>query len=244
MQSYEELINWINNLLKTNIVSIQQACNGAIACQILDASHPGNVPLHRLKLEVTQFQHLVSNYRVLQHAFIKQKIARKFNAETLIRSGPQENLEFLQWMRQYYIGHANTAVSYDPIERRKNPIATNAQSSKENSKKIVKKTFDNKENTMDEGNKVIICIKEITDLKNANAVLQREKDYYLNKLRDMEILLQIHEKEKLSLLDWTRKILYGCELANVPTNTIIPSQNECANHEINTKSEESESMQD
>jgi len=54
-------------------------------------------------------------------------------------------------------------------------------------------------------------MKEITNLKNNNGVLQKERDFYFSKLRDLEILVHFHEKEPTPLIEYIQKILYATE---------------------------------
>eukprot|EP00826_Nyctotherus_ovalis_P061162 TRINITY_DN8674_c0_g1_i12.p1 TRINITY_DN8674_c0_g1~~TRINITY_DN8674_c0_g1_i12.p1 ORF type:complete len:258 (+),score=75.45 TRINITY_DN8674_c0_g1_i12:180-953(+) len=214
-----ELIAWINNLLKVNIVKIEQTYSGAVACQIVDAISPGVVPLQKVSWDPRQEHECVANYKILQQAFFKLRVGRKVNVEKLVGGDYGENLEFLQWLKQYYETHANLAVSYNAIERRENALRVAENSKRQSTMTLkdvmpsAKKTLMSKENRMN-GNGAIeykaeAYIKEINSLRAANIELQKERDFYLSKLRDLEMVLQLHEKEKVPLADWMRKVLYG-----------------------------------
>jgi RP/EB family microtubule-associated protein len=39
----KEIIDWINTTLRLNLAKIEDTSNGAVACQLLDIMHPGQV---------------------------------------------------------------------------------------------------------------------------------------------------------------------------------------------------------
>ena len=43
-----ELLNWVNELLKTNLTKIEQLGTGAIYCQLVDALYPGKIPMSKV----------------------------------------------------------------------------------------------------------------------------------------------------------------------------------------------------
>lgn len=43
-----ELLGWLNDLLGTRFTRIEDTASGAIACQLMDALHPGVVPLKKV----------------------------------------------------------------------------------------------------------------------------------------------------------------------------------------------------
>ena len=43
-----ELLNWVNDLLKTNLTKIEQLGTGAIYCQLLDVLYPSKIPLSKV----------------------------------------------------------------------------------------------------------------------------------------------------------------------------------------------------
>lgn len=51
-------------------------CNGSIACQLLDALHPGVVPMKKLDFNARGEYDCINNYKVLQEMFDKFKISK------------------------------------------------------------------------------------------------------------------------------------------------------------------------
>jgi RP/EB family microtubule-associated protein len=50
----QEIIAWINHVLKTDLSKIEQLGSGSIYCHLLDAAYPGKVPLHKVKWQAYQ----------------------------------------------------------------------------------------------------------------------------------------------------------------------------------------------
>jgi RP/EB family microtubule-associated protein len=46
--SKADLLGWINETLSLRLSKVEDTANGAVACQIMDALHPGMVPFKKL----------------------------------------------------------------------------------------------------------------------------------------------------------------------------------------------------
>lgn len=78
-----ELLEWINNTFQTRYNKIEETCDGAIACQIIDCLYPGILPLiiflgsilmSKVGLNYKNSFDYFKNYKVLQSAFTKNGI--------------------------------------------------------------------------------------------------------------------------------------------------------------------------
>ena len=102
-----------------NMNKIEQACTGAVYCQIIDSVHPGKVKMNKVNWKAKLEHEFIPNFKILQQAFIDCKIAKNIEVSKLIKGKYQDNLEFLQWMKRYF-DEKKSSSDYDPIARRYN----------------------------------------------------------------------------------------------------------------------------
>ena len=117
--SKNEILKWVNSTLKLNMNKIEQACTGAVYCQIIDSVHPGKVKMNKVNWKAKLEHEFIPNFKILQQAFIDCKIAKNIELSKLIKGKYQDNLEFLQWMKRYF-DEKKSSSDYDPIARRYN----------------------------------------------------------------------------------------------------------------------------
>ena len=211
--SRTEIINWINSILKLDITKIEQACTGAIACQIMDIIAPGCISMKKVNWKASQEYEYVNNYKLLQQAFTKLGLKKVIEVEKLIKGKYQDNLEFMQWLKRYYDMKVGSTEGHDVISKRKDTLKKSKllkDHSKENEKMemVAKK----KEiNGMGDTKTIEELRKKIETFNKTNKALQKERDFFFNKLRDLEILTHFYEKEKIPLVGYIEKILYATE---------------------------------
>ncbi|CAG60142.1 uncharacterized protein GVI51_H09339 [Nakaseomyces glabratus] len=115
-ESRTELLNWLNDLLKLNYKKIEECGTGAAYCQIMDSIY-GDVPMHRVRFNSTADYENQINYKVLQSNFTKHNIEKTVYVDKLIRCRFQDNLEFLQWLKKYWVNNKD-GTPYDAEARR------------------------------------------------------------------------------------------------------------------------------
>jgi len=169
--------------------------------------------------------------------FTKHAIDRPIPVEALIKCKMQDNLEFLQWTKrywdQYYPGH-----DYDPLARRKGagslpntgapapraaPAASTARRAAPASNTAAPRT------RTPQGGAASAALREENNvLKETVSGLERERDFYFSKLRDIELLIQQAmdanpelEKDEGGLLKQIQTILYSTEVGCVLGSCIL-----------------------
>lgn len=114
-----ELLGWINTTLQLNLQKIEETASGAVACQIMDALHPGTVPMKKVDFNVKNEYDFINNYKVLQETFNKLGVERHIDVAKLVKARPLDNMEFMQWLKSYFDGQmCGQALAYDAPARR------------------------------------------------------------------------------------------------------------------------------
>ncbi|XP_052179932.1 microtubule-associated protein RP/EB family member 1A isoform X1 [Diospyros lotus] len=203
-----EILSWINDRLQLHLSRVEEAASGAVQCQMMDMTHPGIVPMHKVNFDAKTEYDMIQNYKVLQEVFNKLKIDKHIEVGRLVKGRPLDNLEFLQWLKRY-CDSVNGGImneNYNPVERRsKGGRERIPKGSHKRSKSL---QANNSHDSGDGGTtqrktnafaEIEALTKEITDLKLSVDVLENERDFYFAKLRDIEILCQTPELEQQPL---------------------------------------------
>ncbi|KAK8801411.1 hypothetical protein WA171_004554, partial [Blastocystis sp. BT1] len=100
-----------------NLTKIEETASGAVACQMIDMLFPDVIPMQRVNFAAKDPYEYTKNYKILQTAFLKCNISKNIDVDRLIKGRPQDNLEFMQWLKKFW--DQNTPRSdYNPEERR------------------------------------------------------------------------------------------------------------------------------
>jgi len=222
-ESRQELIAWLNNLLQLNITKVEQCGTGAALCQVFDSIYL-DVPMSRVKFNVNAEYAYLQNFKILQNCFTKHQIDRPVPVESLIKCKMQDNLEFLQWTKrfwdQYYPGG-----DYDALARRKASGAPPAAAAPRSAATSAARrgttpttTPAGRTRTPQTGAQTSALSHENASLKETVVGLERERDFYFSKLRDIELLLQqaVEAKPEIEedddgLVKHIQAILYSTE---------------------------------
>ncbi|KAK6353716.1 hypothetical protein TWF730_008145 [Orbilia blumenaviensis] len=218
-ESRQELINWLNALLQLNLTKVEQCGTGAAFCQIMDSVH-GNIPMSRVKFNVNTEYAYLQNFKILTNAFSSQGIDRPVPVQSLVKCKMQDNLEFLQWMKRYWDANF-PGGEYDAVARRKGQGMTSAPAAAPRSTAAPKARGTTPQVTAQRtrtplgGASTTALQAEISTLKESVAGLERERDFYFSKLRDIELLLQESQEdpaeEKAVIIKKVQDILYSTE---------------------------------
>jgi RP/EB family microtubule-associated protein len=111
METTNELLTFLNTLLKLDYNKVEECSNGAAYCQVLDSiyvttapsnSAQGNIQMKRVNwVSVQTFNHF-QNYKILQASFVKNDIEFSIPVEELVRGSMSSNLQFLRCIYYMY----------------------------------------------------------------------------------------------------------------------------------------------
>ncbi|KAJ7434337.1 calponin homology domain-containing protein [Mycena galericulata] len=224
--SRTELLQWLNDLLALNYTKVEQCGAGGAYLQILDSIY-GDIPMARVKMQAKHEYEFVANYKIMQSVFKAKKIDKPIPVEKLIKCKMQDNLEFLQWMKRFW--DANFAGGeYDAVARRKGapggPPATLAPARPTTASTVGAgraggRTPVGGARSATPSNAQLQALQgQVRELSTHLEGLEKERDFYFEKLREIEILVQ-QQTEVLEAagkddetLKEIQKILYSTEV--------------------------------
>jgi RP/EB family microtubule-associated protein len=233
-----ELLDWANELLELSLTKIEQCATGSVYCQIIDAIYPGTFPLSKVNWNAKHEYEFVNNFKVLQKAFDKNGITRHIEVTKLVKAKYQDNLEFMQWLKRYFDLNYN-GEPYDAVGRRKGqdlfyigsgnkPVKGGAApggakkfnkptgaggvgAAKKFTKPAAASSIGGGAGSAAQKKKITELEGEIAELKLTSDTLEKERDFYFGKLRDIEVLLQAYQDQDIPVVDMLLKILYATE---------------------------------
>eukprot|EP01066_Platyproteum_vivax_P004935 Platyproteum_vivax@DN16313_c0_g1_i1.p1 len=237
-----ELLAWLSKDFQLNLTGVEMCASGAVYIQIMDAIFPGKVPMHKVNWLAKHQWEYTKNYKILQQVFNECGIEKPIEVDKLVKAKPQDNLEFLQWMKAYFDRTFNHQ-EYAAYERRQcsghhlpswaTPLSS-LNSEKENKHRNAaaaprphhnvrprtpglgsvnkrEATGGGGSSTTTSSSKQVEKLKEeVALLKTEMETVERERDFYFGKLRQIEILTQSDENKVLSR-DELQAILYAEE---------------------------------
>lgn len=262
--SRNDIINWINETLKTNFSKVEELCTGSAYCQFMDMLFPGMIHLNRCKLNAKLEHESIANFKNLQLTFKKLTVDKIIPVEKLVKGRFQDNFEFVQWFKKFYDANLemNTLEKYDPVAARdgavlgpmdtkgsnmparagmpkpaatrvladtrqapvraapaakpvnRAPPAAKPFSTTNSSKSSLNNGVNGIANgvnalNLDLQGENLRLLTENNELKETLGGFEKERDFYFGKLRDIEVLCQEYESEKLTSLKRILEILYA-----------------------------------
>jgi len=221
-ESRQELVQWLNNLLQLNVTKVEQCGTGAALCQIFDSIFL-DVPMARVKFNVNTEYAYLQNFKILQTCLTRHGIDRPVNVEQLIKCKMQDNLEFLQWSKRYWDQYF-PGGDYDAVARRRGsgaPPPSSAPAPRTSAGGPRRGTTPTSAARVPKaagGAGSAALQQENNTLKETVQGLERERDFYFSKLRDIELLVQQAcdedpeiEKQEDGLIKHIQTILYSTE---------------------------------
>ncbi|XP_076340672.1 microtubule-associated protein RP/EB family member 3-like isoform X2 [Tachypleus tridentatus] len=240
--SRHEMLNWVNDCLEMQYGKIEELCTGAAYCQFMDMLFPGCVSLKKVKFKTKLEHEYINNFKVLQAAFKKVGADKIIPIDKLVKGRFQDNFEFLQWFKKFFDANYD-GREYNPVEARggisvgasnDRPIGRAAPRQVHKNTPPKQGLNPNKMGGSGDLQKINDLSQQIAELKLTVDGLEKERDFYYGKLRDIEVFCQEGElsDEKSPVVDKILDILYATEEGfAVPDDTledgvIVPQNNE------------------
>ncbi|RDA88783.1 hypothetical protein CP533_2365 [Ophiocordyceps camponoti-saundersi (nom. inval.)] len=183
-----------------------------------------DVPMSKVKFDASGDYAYIQNFKVLQNTFTKHQIDKPIPVEALVKCKMQDNLEFLQWTKKFWDVNFPDH-EYDAVARRKGGVLPTAPTARA---PVSTNTAPRRGTTPAGGPRVArtggagpgsaALAQENATLKETVTGLERERDFYFSKLRDIEMLIQQAveedpelEKQEDGLIKHVQSILYSTE---------------------------------
>ncbi|XP_076268892.1 microtubule-associated protein RP/EB family member 1 isoform X2 [Rhynchophorus ferrugineus] len=238
--SRHDMLAWVNECLQSSFKKIEELCTGAAYCQFMDMLFPGSVQLKRVKFRTNLEHEYIQNFKILQAAFKKMSVDKIIPVDKLIKGRFQDNFEFLQWFKKFFDANYD-GRDYDALDSRGNvALGSGLNQSNGNlhhhhpaplthrvapaTKHVPKaapirspaaRTAAPNRNAGDLSGKIEDLTNQISEYKLTVEGLEKERDFYFGKLRDIEVMCQESEDEN-PLIQKILEVLYATEEGFAP----------------------------
>mmetsp|Transcript_9602 Transcript_9602/g.23810 ORF Transcript_9602/g.23810 Transcript_9602/m.23810 type:complete len:266 (-) Transcript_9602:420-1217(-) len=238
-----EILGWINETIGTRLTKIEDTATGAIACAIMDALHPGVVPIKKVDFNARSEYDMINNYKVLQEVFNKLGVDKYIEVNKLIKAKPLDNMEFMQWFKMYHdqVTNGQPVTGYDGAGRRAQSKTGDIKSTGGPAPAVAKQLRAGSENrapnvaaykppAVKTGGSPVTkapSSAEVAELRAKLEEKEKEKDFYWSKLRDIELMCQTPKICEVEVMKRVEAILYAAT-AEEGRQILIDTQKEMA----------------
>ncbi|KAL1269941.1 hypothetical protein QQF64_032230 [Cirrhinus molitorella] len=223
------MLTWINESLQMSHAKIEQLCSGAAYCQFMDMLFPSCLPLKKVKFQAKLEHEYIHNFKLLQASFKKMGVSKIIPVDKLVKGKFQDNFEFVQWFKKFFDANYD-GKEYDPVAARQGQEMATNQSTvatatankprkpssapqraapKSTPKTAPAATRGAGTGSGDEEKGALTQM--INDLKTTIADMEKERDFYFGKLRNIELICQDKEGEGDPTLQRIVDILYATD---------------------------------
>ncbi|XP_060930972.1 microtubule-associated protein RP/EB family member 1b [Limanda limanda] len=229
--SRHDMLVWINESLQMNLTKIEMLCTGGAYCQFMDMLFPNSVPLKKVKFGAKLEHEYIHNYKLLQVSFKKMGVDKIIPVDKLVKGKFQDNFEFVQWFKKFFDANYD-GKEYDPVEARQGQDAVNSSTAAASAfNKPPKKALSQapqrppvakvapklapvsvRKTAMGGGDEERTeLLNELEILRSTYSDMEKERDFYFGKLRNIELICQEKEGESDPTLQRIIDILYATD---------------------------------
>ncbi|XP_051724729.1 microtubule-associated protein RP/EB family member 3a isoform X2 [Ctenopharyngodon idella] len=222
--SRHDMLAWVNDSLQLTYTKIEQLCSGAAYCQFMDMLFPGCILLKKVKFQAKLEHEFIHNFKVLQAAFKRMNVDKIIPVERLVKGKFQDNFEFVQWFKKFFDANYD-GKEYDPLQARQGQdVAPSPNPGPQRTSPTVPKNMPTPQRVTTTIRKnptharngasdaeIMELNQQLMELKLTVDGLEKERDFYFSKLRDIELICQEHETENDPIISRIIDILYATE---------------------------------
>lgn len=246
--SRHDMLAWVNDCLQSNFAKIEELCTGAAYCQFMDMLFPGSVPIKRIKFKTNLEHEYIQNFKILQAAFKKMGVDKIVPIDKLVKGRFQDNFEFLQWFKKFFDANYG-GTEYDAVAQREGLPMGHGGASAPRGVAVARKPaapiakVPARPQTIGKANSTVRSPPanlsrlnqsakgdskllddlniQINDLKATVDGLEKERDFYFGKLRDIEVICQeMEDQQNAPIVPKILEILYATEDGFAPPEEI------------------------
>ncbi|XP_067099035.1 microtubule-associated protein RP/EB family member 3a isoform X2 [Osmerus mordax] len=237
--SRHDMLAWVNDSLHLSYTKIEQMCSAY--CQFMDMLFPGCVLLKKVKFQAKLEHEFIHNFKVLQAAFKRMSVDKIIPVEKLVKGKFQDNFEFVQWFKKFFDANydgkeydplqarqgQDVAPAPNPGDhfiykpkrawRAPGPQRTSPTVPKNmpTPQRVMTATTIRKNPSLARNGgsdvEILELNQQLMELKLTVDGLEKERDFYFSKLRDIELICQENESESNPILSRIIDILYATE---------------------------------
>jgi len=232
--SRHDMLAWVNDSLQTRFAKIEELGSGAAYCQFMDMLFPGSIQVKKVKFNTKLEHECINNFKVLQVAFKKMNVDKIVPVDRLIKGRFQDNFEFLQWFKKFFDANYG-GQEYDAIGMRggeelgsgksagagrskplsgmpkKTPTRPAPAAGRVGARPVGPARIANGGSNMVAQNQIEDLNSQILEMKLTVEGLEKERDFYFGKLRDVEVMCQENEAAGGDLVRKVLDVLYQTE---------------------------------
>lgn len=227
--SRHDMLAWVNDSLQLTYTKIEQLGSGAAYCQFMDMLFPGCILLKKVKFGAKLEHEYIHNFKVLQAAFKRMNVDKIIPVERLVKGKFQDNFEFLQWFKKFFDANYD-GKEYDPVLTRQgqegtppppnpgpmrtSPTVPKTAPTPQRQINLARRSAPMTRNGGDA--ELIELNQQLLDMKLTVEGLEKERDFYFGKLRDIELICQENENENNPVVSKIMETLYATEEGFAP----------------------------
>ncbi|KAM3872037.1 microtubule-associated protein RP/EB family member 1-like [Diretmus argenteus] len=229
--SRHDMLAWINESLQINLTKIELLCSGAAYCQFMDMLFPNSVPLKKVKFGAKLEHEFIHNFKLLQASFKKMGVDKIIPVDKLVKGKFQDNFEYVQWFKKFFDANYD-GKDYDPVEARQGqdamPMPNSAVSALNKPPKKILNQAPQRAVVAKVAPKMAPSsarrpgggggdeeraelMHEVEIMKSTIQDMEKERDFYFGKLRNIELICQEKEGEGDPTLQRIIDILYATD---------------------------------